>query len=224
MNLGGPGRRRLGQSCRNDPSPRDPGRGPLVRRPGEPLRNRGAIYRRGARAPCRSVFGHTTQSTSSRPAGRLHLLLAQRVADSHLLSLRQGQPFSRQFRGSGGAYLNMLALAPVAWLMAQMYVAAGWWAVLLFAVPLYTTRLAYSRFVEVREMFTETVTEPGRGRRQARHVHQRPQPPRPGDRHGHRAGDEGAATTNWRRWSGAACCTTSARSACPTRCCSSRSA
>jgi putative nucleotidyltransferase with HDIG domain len=51
----------------------------------------------------------------------------------------------------------MLALAPVAWLMAQMYLAAGWWAVLLFAVPLYTTRLAYQRFVEVREMFTETV-------------------------------------------------------------------
>jgi putative nucleotidyltransferase with HDIG domain len=51
----------------------------------------------------------------------------------------------------------MLALAPIAWLMAQMYVAAGWWAVLLFAVPLYTTRLAYQRFVEVREMFTETV-------------------------------------------------------------------
>ncbi len=41
--------------------------------------------------------------------------------------------------------------------MAQMYITAGWWAVLLFAVPLYTTRLAYSRFVEVREMFTETV-------------------------------------------------------------------
>ncbi len=51
----------------------------------------------------------------------------------------------------------MLALAPVAWLMAQMYVNAGWWAVLLFAVPLYTTRLAYTRFVEVREMFTQTV-------------------------------------------------------------------
>ncbi len=51
----------------------------------------------------------------------------------------------------------MLALAPVAWLMAQMYLRAGWWAVLLFAVPLYTTRLAYQRFVEVREMFTQTV-------------------------------------------------------------------
>ncbi len=52
----------------------------------------------------------------------------------------------------------MLALAPVAWLMAKMYVTAGWWAVLLFAVPLYTTRLAYQRFVEVREMFTQTVS------------------------------------------------------------------
>src|SRR5450759_3331601 len=51
----------------------------------------------------------------------------------------------------------MFALAPLAWLMAQMYLGAGWWAVLLFAVPLYTTRLAYRRFVEVREMFTETV-------------------------------------------------------------------
>jgi putative nucleotidyltransferase with HDIG domain len=73
------------------------------------------------------------------------------------ISLRDGQPVAKQLRASGGAYLNMLALAPVAWLMAQMYVNAGWWAVLLFAVPLYTTRLAYTRFVEVREMFTQTV-------------------------------------------------------------------
>ncbi len=42
--------------------------------------------------------------------------------------------------------------------MAQMYTTAGWWAVLLFAMPLYTTRIAYTRFVEVREMFTETVS------------------------------------------------------------------
>jgi putative nucleotidyltransferase with HDIG domain len=41
--------------------------------------------------------------------------------------------------------------------MARMFIAAGWWAVLLFAVPVYTSRLAYLRFVEVREMFTETV-------------------------------------------------------------------
>jgi putative nucleotidyltransferase with HDIG domain len=51
----------------------------------------------------------------------------------------------------------MFALAPIAWLMAQIYMVAGWWAVLLFAAPVYTTRVAYSRFVEVRQMFTETV-------------------------------------------------------------------
>jgi putative nucleotidyltransferase with HDIG domain len=74
-----------------------------------------------------------------------------------LVSIRDGQPIRRVVGPDTGAYLNMLALAPVAWLMAQMYVTAGWWAVLLFAVPLYTTRLAYRRFVEVREMFTQTV-------------------------------------------------------------------
>ena len=72
-------------------------------------------------------------------------------------AVRSGEAIWRLVRAASGAYLNMLALAPVAWLMARMYVAAGWWAVLLFAVPLYTTRLAYQRFVEVREMFTETV-------------------------------------------------------------------
>jgi putative nucleotidyltransferase with HDIG domain len=73
------------------------------------------------------------------------------------VSVRSGESMSKLVRADAGAYLNMLALAPVAWLMAQMYISAGWWAVLLFAVPLYTTRLAYQRFVEVREMFTETV-------------------------------------------------------------------
>lgn len=73
------------------------------------------------------------------------------------VSARTGDPYLKLIRADAGAYLNMLALAPIAWLMAQMYVKAGWWAVLLFALPLYTTRLAYQRFVEVREMFTETV-------------------------------------------------------------------
>ena len=48
------------------------------------------------------------------------------------------------------------ALAPLAWLMAQMYLTA-WWASLLFALPLYTTRVAYHRFVEMRDMFTQTI-------------------------------------------------------------------
>jgi hypothetical protein len=73
------------------------------------------------------------------------------------VAVRDSESIWRLVRADAGAYLSMLALAPVAWLMAQMYLSAGWWAVLLFAMPLYTTRLAYSRFVELREMFTETV-------------------------------------------------------------------
>ena len=32
-----------------------------------------------------------------------------------------------------------------------------WWATLLFALPLYTTRMASQRFVEMRDMFTQTI-------------------------------------------------------------------
>jgi putative nucleotidyltransferase with HDIG domain len=41
--------------------------------------------------------------------------------------------------------------------MAQMYTVA-WRASLLFVVPLYTTRMAYHNFIEMREMFTQTIT------------------------------------------------------------------
>ncbi len=56
-------------------------------------------------------------------------------------------------------WVNLLMLAPVAWLMSRMYEAggAGWWITLLFGVPLFTTRVAYQRFVEMREMFTQTI-------------------------------------------------------------------
>jgi hypothetical protein len=73
-----------------------------------------------------------------------------------VVSTRDGDPIGKVLRANGGAYVFMFALAPVAWLMAQMYLTAPW-AVLLFAVPLYTTRTAYQGFVEVREMFEETV-------------------------------------------------------------------
>ena len=55
-----------------------------------------------------------------------------------------------------GFATSLVALAPLGWLMAQMYTVA-WWATLLFALPLYTTRLAYHHFIEMREMFTQTI-------------------------------------------------------------------
>ena len=33
----------------------------------------------------------------------------------------------------------------------------GWWATTLFVVPLFTTRLAYARYVETRELFEQTI-------------------------------------------------------------------
>jgi putative nucleotidyltransferase with HDIG domain len=53
--------------------------------------------------------------------------------------------------------VNNLALVPLAWLMALVY-ALTWWATLLFAVPLYITRIGYQRFTEMRLMFTQTIT------------------------------------------------------------------
>jgi HD-GYP domain-containing protein (c-di-GMP phosphodiesterase class II) len=53
--------------------------------------------------------------------------------------------------------VSLLGLTPLAWLMAHADQTIGAWAALLYAVPLYTTRGAYKRVVELREMFTQTV-------------------------------------------------------------------
>jgi putative nucleotidyltransferase with HDIG domain len=77
------------------------------------------------------------------------------------ISLRDGTPLRRLIlKESRGYILNLFALAPLAWLMSRIYLlpqGAGWWATLLFALPLYTTRIAHHRFVEMREMFTQTI-------------------------------------------------------------------
>lgn len=59
-----------------------------------------------------------------------------------------------------GVALSLISLAPLAWLMAQIFLlpdGVGWWATTLFLVPLFTTRLAYHRFVETRELFEQTI-------------------------------------------------------------------
>jgi putative nucleotidyltransferase with HDIG domain len=77
---------------------------------------------------------------------------------SVLLALRTGQPVRGLLLGDTRNFAaSLVGLAPISWLMAQMY-AVAWWAALLFALPLYTTRLAYHNFIEMREMFTQTIT------------------------------------------------------------------
>jgi putative nucleotidyltransferase with HDIG domain len=59
-----------------------------------------------------------------------------------------------------GIAAQLIGLAPVAWLMAQVFLlpnGVGWWATALFVIPLFTTRLAYHRFVETRELFEQTI-------------------------------------------------------------------
>jgi putative nucleotidyltransferase with HDIG domain len=74
-----------------------------------------------------------------------------------LLSLRTGQSVREALRAdTRGVLGSMIALAPLSWLMTVVYL-VQWWATVLFAVPLYSTRVAYARFIEMREMFTQTI-------------------------------------------------------------------
>jgi putative nucleotidyltransferase with HDIG domain len=74
-----------------------------------------------------------------------------------VVSLRTGQGALSVIAGEArGTAASILSLAPIGWLMAQIYVIAAW-ASLLFALPLYMTRLAYQNYTEMREMFTQTI-------------------------------------------------------------------
>src|SRR4051794_2069358 len=57
-----------------------------------------------------------------------------------------------------GFGVALVGLIPIAWLMALAYSAVGPWVIALFALPLYATRASYASVVEIRNMFTQTVT------------------------------------------------------------------
>lgn len=61
------------------------------------------------------------------------------------------------FVDAAEVYPAHFILAPIAWLMSFVYVAAGWWAVLITVVPLFTTRLAHKRLIEMKETFLATI-------------------------------------------------------------------
>lgn len=92
--------------------------------------------------------------------GSLVYFLLNLVVVAELVALKDGASF-REFivNDSRDFWTNVVALAPLGWLMARTFDLpnAGWWTTLLFALPLYTTRVAYHRFVEMRDMFTQTI-------------------------------------------------------------------
>jgi putative nucleotidyltransferase with HDIG domain len=77
------------------------------------------------------------------------------------VSARTGTPVRTVWAQDLGAIaLNLVGLAPLSWLMAEIFTlpnGVGWWATALFVVPLFTTRLAYHRYVETRELFEQTI-------------------------------------------------------------------
>ncbi len=91
--------------------------------------------------------------------GAAGLFFLNVAVTSVVVSLRTGQAFRVVVLGDAKGFgASLLALTPLAWLMSQIYqLSGGWWATLLFALPLYTTRVAHNRFVEMREMFTQTI-------------------------------------------------------------------
>jgi putative nucleotidyltransferase with HDIG domain len=92
--------------------------------------------------------------------GAVIFFAANVALSATVVALRSGQTFRIVLIGDlRGFGTSVIALAPLAWLMARVYQMGdgGWWATLLFAVPLYSTRIAFDRFIELREMFTQTI-------------------------------------------------------------------
>jgi len=111
---------------------------------------------REASLPIGASLGPVADFVAAMLAASVFLLLNAWLAFA-LVGLRTGQSVREVFLGdTRGIAGSMVALAPLSWLMTVVY-AVQWWATALFAVPLYSTRLAYQRFIEMREMFTQTI-------------------------------------------------------------------
>jgi hypothetical protein len=93
--------------------------------------------------------------------GTLTYFVLNLVLVSLIVLLRSGLSIREFFTRAETAnmWANLLTLAPLGWLMARMYElpGGGAWTTLLFGLPILTTRVAYQRFVEMREMFTQTI-------------------------------------------------------------------
>jgi hypothetical protein len=108
----------------------------------------------------RGAQGDPLQELLATLAGTLVFFLLNLVLVSLVVVLRIGRSL-REFltrAETANVWANALTLAPLGWFMARMYqYEGGWWTTVLFGLPLLTTRVAYQRFIEMREMFTQTI-------------------------------------------------------------------
>jgi hypothetical protein len=105
-----------------------------------------------------TVFSASPQTLIAAAAAGTTYLATNSLLSAAAIALREGNSLRSVFAGDASIFAaSMLAYAPLAWLMAHVQTTIGGWAALLFAIPLYTSRAAYQRVVELREMFTQTV-------------------------------------------------------------------
>ncbi len=91
-------------------------------------------------------------------AGGVAFLVVNAGITAFFVSLRTGDRAWSVIQGEARSVASsFVSLAPIGWLMAQIYVLAPY-ASLVFALPLYMTRVAYQSYTEMREMFTQTIT------------------------------------------------------------------
>jgi len=104
-------------------------------------------------------FEATPLTLLAAVASGLSFFAINSVLVSAAIALREEGSSLRSILMSDWAIVasSFVALSPLAWLMALVSVAVGEWAALLFGLPLATTRGAYHRVVEIRDMFTQTI-------------------------------------------------------------------
>jgi len=109
----------------------------------------------------RPETGATAAEFAATMAGATVFYVSNVAITSTAVALREGAHARTVIAADVHSSLaNLVALSPLAWLMARVYQmpdGGGWWATLLFAMPLYVTRVVYSQVVEMREMFTQTI-------------------------------------------------------------------
>jgi putative nucleotidyltransferase with HDIG domain len=113
-----------------------------------------ALSSEGASAPGVASFA------AAIGAGVVFFAINSALATAAVSARTGAAPRTILVQDMGGVALSLVGLVPLAWLMAQTFQlpnGVGWWATPLFIVPLFTTRLAYARYVETRELFEQTI-------------------------------------------------------------------
>ncbi len=109
----------------------------------------------------RGDTGEPIQVLGAALVGALIYFFLNLAMVSVIIVIRSGRSIREFFTAAETTHIwvSLLTLAPLGWLMARLYEPqhGGWWTTFLFGLPLFTTRVAFQRFVEMREMFTQTI-------------------------------------------------------------------